>query len=325
MKRILTALVLIPMVLLLVLKAPAWLLCIAISIIALLALREYFQIVEAQGLQGLPRTTYAIVIINMFCFILSTYAEEITDLLWKIPFFQRNDIMTPRYLFSFAGFIVNYSPLLATMVFLLIAMRSVDIKNVLTSAGSTLLGFLYIYGSFRILLAFILSPDGRFYSIFLFFVVWVGDIAAMYAGKTIGRHKMSPIISPNKTWEGAVASVLGSVLLGALILMKSAWIHSSIQQLGINLLNYNSSRYSQPIEFPMVFVIFASLLINVSAQLGDLAESALKRGADVKDSGSLLPGHGGILDRIDALLFAIPTATVVFFIGEYFFRPLTIF
>lgn len=112
-------------------------------------------------------------------------------------------------------------------------------------------------------------------------VVWLGDSAAFYVGTAFGRHKMAPRVSPNKSWEGAAAS-LAAALLAALA--WSLWRQGSVD--------------------PWLMGLAATT--SVAAQLGDLVESMLKRGAGVKDSGHLLPGHGGVLDRIDALLFAAP-------------------
>jgi phosphatidate cytidylyltransferase len=112
-------------------------------------------------------------------------------------------------------------------------------------------------------------------------VVVLGDSAAYYAGRTFGRHRMAPVISPKKTWEGAVAGWLAAVLSA---LVFSAW-------------------HLDRLDWRLVALCAVT---SVVAQLGDLAESVLKRGAGIKDSGNLLPGHGGVLDRVDALLFAAP-------------------
>ena len=122
-------------------------------------------------------------------------------------------------------------------------------------------------------------------------VVWTGDSAAFIVGSRFGKHKLAPIISPNKSWEGAVASLIGAL---AVVLV---WREFYAEKTGVSL---------------MVVVVFT----NVIAQLGDLVESMLKRGAGVKDSGTLLPGHGGVLDRFDALFFAAP----VFLLGVTWFQ-----
>ena len=129
---------------------------------------------------------------------------------------------------------------------------------------------------------------------FLLCVVWAGDIVAMYVGRTLGRHKMAPQLSPNKTWEGAAGSVIGSLLAAGGLLWLTEWTAT----------RFNSAKLSFPEE--VWYWLVLAVVINVAAQVGDLAESALKRSAGVKDSGTLLPGHGGVLDRIDALLLAAP-------------------
>ena len=138
------------------------------------------------------------------------------------------------------------------------------------------------------------QTNGPTLVIFLLFVVWAGDIAALYTGRAIGKHKLAPTISPNKTWEGTIGSVFGSLLVTGLLF----WLASQLAQ-------WNFARISFADEVWWYWLVMA-VIVNVAAQVGDLAESALKRSAGVKDSGSLLPGHGGVLDRIDALLLAAP-------------------
>jgi phosphatidate cytidylyltransferase len=113
-------------------------------------------------------------------------------------------------------------------------------------------------------------------------VNWAGDMGAYYVGRRWGRHKMAPRISPQKSWEGALASVAASVLIaGAYLLRFVPWIAVA----------------------PVVALTVAA---NAAGQIGDLTESALKRGAGLKDSGTILPGHGGFLDRVDSTLFSLP-------------------
>jgi len=140
------------------------------------------------------------------------------------------------------------------------------------------------------------DPDGNGASLvtFLLCVVWAGDTAALYIGKAWGRHKLAPKLSPNKTWEGTVASVAGSLLATAILL----GLADLLEERNLVWLSYHSG--------DKYYWFFLAVLVNLAAQVGDLAESALKRSVDVKDSGSLLPGHGGVLDRIDALLLAAP-------------------
>jgi len=111
---------------------------------------------------------------------------------------------------------------------------------------------------------------------------WVGDTAAYYFGRLFGRHKMAERISPKKSWEGSVASLVTSVAVGAAYL----W------------------RFIPSVPIPAALGLTA--VANISGQLGDLAESAMKRGASLKDSSDILPGHGGFLDRVDSTLFSLP-------------------
>jgi phosphatidate cytidylyltransferase len=116
----------------------------------------------------------------------------------------------------------------------------------------------------------------------------------MYSGRMLGKRKLAPNLSPNKTWAGSIGSVLGSVAVAGILFELSSY-----------LAQWNSAKLSFADE-PWWYWLILAAVVNVAAQIGDLAESALKRSAGVKDSGTLLPGHGGILDRIDALLLAAP-------------------
>ncbi len=129
---------------------------------------------------------------------------------------------------------------------------------------------------------------------FLLCVVWAGDTVALYVGRALGRHKLAPRLSPNKTWEGAIGSVAGSLLaVGVLLALEH-----------LLAVRFDSAKLSYPED--VWYYLVLAVVVNVAAQVGDLAESALKRAVGVKDSGTLLPGHGGVLDRIDALLLAAP-------------------
>ena len=156
-----------------------------------------------------------------------------------------------------------------------------DLSASLTSVSATLLGIVYAAVPFR--LAGDLHARGPQWLFYVLLINWIGDTAAYYAGRAFGRHTLAPRISPGKTWEGAAASLLFSVPLATLYVT-----------------------HHLPHSPPGLFVLELSVAANIAAQVGDLAESALKRGASVKDSGGLLPGHGGMLDRVDGLLFSIP-------------------
>jgi phosphatidate cytidylyltransferase len=123
---------------------------------------------------------------------------------------------------------------------------------------------------------------GIVWTCFVLAIVFAGDTGAFYVGKAFGRHKLSPNISPGKTVEGAVGGLAANLLIGAMF--KQYWLP----------------------ELPWGLCVCLVVLMGVTGQVGDLVESMLKRSVGMKDSGSLLPGHGGVLDRIDGLLFAAP-------------------
>jgi phosphatidate cytidylyltransferase len=144
---------------------------------------------------------------------------------------------------------------------------------------------------------------GAFLILYLLLVVWAGDIFAYFVGKAVGRHLMAPRVSPKKTWEGAVASVVASVGIGGALFYYASPVSTALLQWGLIQRRDGMFGLERPALLP---ILVLTAVLNIAAQLGDLVESLIKRGAGVKDSGALLPGHGGMLDRIDALLFATP-------------------
>jgi phosphatidate cytidylyltransferase len=192
---------------------------------------------------------------------------------------------------------------LAPFIFLTIAMRRSDLRSGYPAAAASSFAFAYIAIPMALLVEIREQPAGAIWTIYTLLVVWAGDIFAYFAGKSLGRHRMSPRISPNKTWEGAVASILASIIIGTLWFRYA--LETSSFLLRIGLIGRRDGVFG--LEQPQLgSIIFLSALVNIAAQLGDLVESLIKRGAAVKDSGAILPGHGGMLDRIDAMLFAVP-------------------
>ena len=152
--------------------------------------------------------------------------------------------------------------------------------EILPASAASAFALLYIGVPFAFLLD-LFAGHGYRIVLCLFLLVWVGDSAAYFVGRALGRHKLAPVLSPGKTVEGTAASLAATVAVGYWLL--PAWF-------GLNAAH----------------AFLLPVIVNVAAQLGDLAESALKRSAGVKDSSTLLPGHGGVLDRVDSLLFAAP-------------------
>jgi phosphatidate cytidylyltransferase len=194
-------------------------------------------------------------------------------------------------------------PLLAPVIFGIPLVFRKDLRMGLASSAASVFGVLYIAASLSLLIVLRSDPAQSVLIIFVLFSVWAGDTAAYYVGRTIGRHKLAPVVSPNKSWEGAVASVVASVAVAFLVLSYTSQLSGYLLLTG----EYHVDRSVLVFHQPGIWhCAVLGVLANVAAQFGDLFESALKRGAEVKDSGALLPGHGGVLDRIDALLFAIP-------------------
>jgi phosphatidate cytidylyltransferase len=156
---------------------------------------------------------------------------------------------------------------------------------------------------------------GAFWLLYLLLVVWAGAIFAYFVGRSLGRHLMAPRVSPKKTWEGAAASLAASLLIGILLFSHALQISSLLLRMGMIDRRDGLFGLERPDFWPIILLTIA---VNMAAQLGDLVESLIKRGAGVKDSGTILPGHGGMLDRIDALLFAAP---VLWFYASAFFPP----
>jgi phosphatidate cytidylyltransferase len=181
---------------------------------------------------------------------------------------------------------------LSLALLIVCAFRS-PMNRVLPDTAYSVFGLLYIGMAMATLYLISTQDNGPSLLLFLFLVVWTGDIAALYVGRSVGRRKLAPALSPNKTWEGSLASVTGSVLIA----VGLVWLAGVLAERSIDVLNYPGS---------ILHWMGLAVLLNVAAQVGDLVESAIKRGAGVKDSGHLLPGHGGMLDRIDALLLAAP-------------------
>lgn len=265
MIRILTALVLIPLVLLLVFLWPSWpyLFTLAVAGVAALAGWEYLGLAERGGAKP-PRVAVVATILVLFA-----------------GNFAYPDQTGP----VFGG--------LSLSLLVYCAFRS-PVERVMADASASIFCLLYVGLTLIALPALREQTNGPSLVAFLLCVVWAGDIFALYIGRTWGRLKLAPALSPNKTWEGTLGSLAGSLLAaGGLLGLE----HLFTTQWDKVWLSYPENLW---------YWMGLAVLVNVAAQVGDLAESALKRSAGVKDSGSLLPGHGGVLDRIDALLFAAP-------------------
>jgi phosphatidate cytidylyltransferase len=212
-------------------------------------------------------------------------------------------------LLSTAEFVVGaaFAAAMAPFLFLSIASRRIDMSSAYPAAAASTFAFVYIALPLALLVQLRQQYAGAFLLLYVLLVVWAGDIFAYFVGRSVGRHLMAPRISPKKTWEGAAASLVASVAVGVALFWYAAPLCTTLLSWG--LIQRRDGMFS--LERPALIPIFLlTVLLNVAAQLGDLVESLIKRGAAVKDSGTILPGHGGMLDRIDALLFAAPVLWV---------------
>ncbi len=274
LKRTLTALLLIPPVIYLIGWSPKWLFLLAVVTAVVLALREYFALCRAMGFKVFSWVGYAGAV--AFCIVQT------------LPGIAGHSVVT-------ALFIV-----MLLLIPTLALRQGTDLKDYLAATSVTIFGISYIGLTLSCLIPIRFYQDplrrvwvheggtipplgaGAYLLFFLFLVIWAGDICAYLVGRSMGRIPFLPRISPRKTWEGALAGLAGS-LLAAWAFEHWFWKTGDVKT-----------------------VILMACWVALAGQVGDLVESAIKRGANQKDSGTLLPGHGGFLDRIDSLLFGAP-------------------
>jgi len=191
-------------------------------------------------------------------------------------------------------FIISAYPLVAFLLFMVMiyvyskSFNRGNFEGLLVSAAVTLFGLIYLAVPVSHFLKILTLPDRNYFILFFSVVTMMTDTGAYIAGKLMGKHKVGWSVSPNKTWEGYIGG-FGFAVLSSLLL-NYIWL--SVTQLQA--------------PFGTVETVFVSALLSLVAVAGDLTESAIKRDAGMKDSSNLIPGHGGILDRIDSLLFTVP-------------------
>jgi len=245
MKRVVTAVVAIPLVLAITWFAPNWVFAFVVGLVAALAVEEFLSLGARRGIGRPGRWFLAPAVLVTASFVGGTG--------WGMT-----------------------SLALSVLALLTVTIFSGPVETALGRVAIGLSSLLYC----SVTLGF-LVPMPRELIFVLLAVIWVGDSAAYYAGRAFGRHPLAPKVSPKKTVEGAIAGFIGSVIAGIAV---GVWL----------------------LDEPWLNLAIISTVTAVAGQLGDLAESVLKRSTSVKDSSSILPGHGGILDRLDSLFFATP-------------------
>jgi len=284
LKRVGTAIVLIPIVLVLVLRAPVPVLAVVAGIVALLTTHELLKLSESYDVIPFRVPTYIYTGLFFAACAIPAYSA---------PLLTTAAFACAALLFA----------TLAPFIFLTMGMRRGSLREAFPAAATSSLAFIYIAVPLGLLVQLREQWRGAFFVLYLLLIVWAGDIFAYFVGRSLGRHLMSPRISPKKTWEGAAASLVASLIVGWLLFDHAPAISQFF--LSLHLMERKDGIFT--LEKPDILsTLLLSGTLNIAAQLGDLVESLIKRGADVKDSGNLLPGHGGMLDRIDALLFAAP-------------------
>jgi phosphatidate cytidylyltransferase len=272
--RIVTAAILIPLVVAAIWWGPNWLIAVVSAFVAIAAMLEFFSIAARQGVQAyrLWSCLAAAGIVGQ-----QWYASRMASISRLGDLLDRSPKLTLEFVLF--GFVLGVAA---------IALETrTSMSDVLSSISVSIAGLIFVVLPFSAVVRLhgvdLLGPRLLLFTVVL---VWVGDTSAYFVGRSIGRWKMAPSISPNKTWEGAGANFLGALFVAAVF---GYWT-------GI-----------QPAH-----MLGMAAVGSVAGQLGDLFESAWKRSAGVKDSGTILPGHGGMLDRIDALILAAPAVWYYF-------------
>jgi phosphatidate cytidylyltransferase len=259
MQRLLTAAVLIPLALLALFKLPGPWWFAVVAVLVDVAVYEYIQIVRGRA----PHAPLRILLATV----------PLTALAVSASLFEGGALLDPRLHLFTGGLLLSVG--LASLILL----SRVPLAETLDTLG--ILGFGVLYFALPVASLHYLQQADPWLVFLLMAIVFLGDTAAYYMGSALGRHKMAPVISPKKSWEGAAAGFVTAVAAAA---VWSFWKLGRVD--------------------PELLAVAA--LTALAAQIGDLVESMIKRGSGVKDSGHILPGHGGVLDRLDAMLFAAP-------------------
>jgi len=235
----------------------------------------------------LPPVGFFVLVAVLFCLAAWEYAQIVSHWMPDAPLWAVVPLVPLVAFFLAPGFeawhLADALPLLALLlsvgIGVFVLLRSTPMDQGAPAMGALVFGGLYLGLPVAALAE--LQSRSPWLVLLLWAIVWIGDSAAFYVGTAFGRRRLAPVVSPNKSWEGALAALaIGAVSA----CVYSLWRDGAVDGALIGL----------------------ALLTSVAAQLGDLVESVIKRGAGVKDSGTLLPGHGGFLDRFDALAFAAP-------------------
>jgi phosphatidate cytidylyltransferase len=261
LKRWITGLIGAAVLVFLIFIGTRWPFYIFLFIASLIGLQEFYNITS----KGLPR-------------FLRFSGYALTLALFMVVT-MKQILILPAVIFLFIA---------VPLIFQMFTYASFDKKWNKEDIARAATGPIYITLPISMLILIDMKPDGNIWIFFLLAVIFANDTGALYAGKTLGRHKLYREVSPSKTWEGSIGGLILGIII-AYILLKMEMLKGQGMDMGI---------------------ICLVIMLSIASQIGDLVESMIKRTYGIKDSGGILPGHGGMLDRIDGLLFAVPVLYV---------------
>jgi phosphatidate cytidylyltransferase len=267
-QRVITALLLIPLPVAATWFGEPWFTSL-VSIFGVLAAFEFYRLGSAARVS--PATYLGL------AFTLIFIVSRNPDLLTRLETSLDPTLVSP---------LILAAAVVLTMTWILLRGQQ---DGAIASWAWTMAGILYTGWLFGHVVALRGLTDGRNWVFLILLATVASDTMAFFIGSAIGRHKLTPRISPNKTWEGAIAGIVGAAAFSLLFVPT-------------RIFGLNSTIHIQGLGYGEAILL--GVLVSVFGQIGDLAESMLKRNAKVKDSGNLLPGHGGILDRLDSIIFA---------------------
>jgi phosphatidate cytidylyltransferase len=271
MKRLLTAVIVLPFLIASFLVASLWWVFVLLAVAAMvLGLWEFYALAKRLQLKPDIPTGYIAAAILLTISVQNDYSITFAGSFFVV------------IVFTAVSMIAN-------------TLRGAPFDKMIASVGATMLGILYIplMGSHLVSIRMGFDQTLSAHLLSFFFLVLMGaDAGAYYVGRAIGKHKLAPSISPGKTWEGVAGGIAAALAMGAL---SHFWFFR---------------------ELPLKYILPLAVVMTIVGILGDLTESALKRGAGAKDAANLLPGHGGILDRLDSLLFNAP---LIYYFARFYF------
>lgn len=246
----------------------------------------------------IPVALYGNWLFNIFAFALATIG--LYELIRMKNLIQHRPVIILGFVLLWLMLLKVDTPLFSslsitkenTIVFLIMVLLAYTVlsKNTFTFEDVSFVVFSTMYIGLGFFYLMELRVMGLDYLFFIFLIIWATDSGAYFFGRAIGKHKLWPAISPNKTVEGALGGVVSAIIIAIIF------------------------QYFQGFNYHITYIMIIAILVSISGQIGDLVASAIKRHFNVKDSGKIMPGHGGVLDRLDSMIFVLPILAIFQFI-----------